>query len=448
MAETPGAALAAETVLMWLPTPIISYDSEHSVVYANDAFRAVSVSDPVGMDIGTVLDGYHPGEGGGFVIPKQTDETFVAAVRTPTRVASGDPSATTVLKLRRASADDETGSTLTQAGARSTAEPTDPAGALSRPFAPGVELTAEDVLEALATPVVAHDAYGVVAFANAAFRDASVADPLGTDIDEVLDGYQPGDDGGYVTPRASDRTYLATVRSSVPIGREESKTVTLLTLRTATPGDSGDSVPIPQTEGTERASGDRAGLFEPIVENSNDAIFVMTTTQDEFVYVNERACELLGYERSELLSLTPRDVHPHDYPTFHEFMETVVEDGSGGRPNSRAITPTGISSRRRYRLPSSNWAVGRCSSPASGTSRRESSSRRNSSGSRERWRRRLRVSRCSTGTGWRRTRTPRSPTRSGSKPSNGLQDAVGPTGSRWPFAPPPRAAMAGTKPSG
>ena len=72
-----------------------------------------------------------------------------------------------------------------------------------------------------------------------------------------------------------------------------------------------------------------ATAFERIFEHANDAIFVVDPETESITRANRRAAELLGYDREELLSLRPADIHPHDYDTFVAFAEEVSETGAG-----------------------------------------------------------------------------------------------------------------------
>ena len=79
----------------------------------------------------------------------------------------------------------------------------------------------------------------------------------------------------------------------------------------------------------EREHRETKELFRKAFEHSNDAIFVFDPQADEFRDVNPRACELLGYEREELLAMGPSDAHPHELESFREFVEAVVREGGG-----------------------------------------------------------------------------------------------------------------------
>ncbi|MFB6244116.1 MAG: bacterio-opsin activator domain-containing protein, partial [Halobaculum sp.] len=68
--------------------------------------------------------------------------------------------------------------------------------------------------------------------------------------------------------------------------------------------------------------------FEQIFRYSNDAILVVDPEAGEITRANERATEMLGYDREELLSLAPADIHPHDYEEFRQFASTVYEEGA------------------------------------------------------------------------------------------------------------------------
>jgi len=75
--------------------------------------------------------------------------------------------------------------------------------------------------------------------------------------------------------------------------------------------------------------GSESTAFERLFERTPDAVLVIDAAADRILRCNDRACELLGYDRERLLSLGPPDVHPHDYEVFEEFVERVRDSGSG-----------------------------------------------------------------------------------------------------------------------
>ena len=70
-------------------------------------------------------------------------------------------------------------------------------------------------------------------------------------------------------------------------------------------------------------------VFEQLFEHTPDAVLVIDERRDRIVRCNDRACELLGYERERLLSLGPSDIHPDDYDVFEKFVTRVRERGHG-----------------------------------------------------------------------------------------------------------------------
>ncbi|MHC3438687.1 PAS domain S-box protein [Natrialbaceae archaeon A-gly3] len=79
----------------------------------------------------------------------------------------------------------------------------------------------------------------------------------------------------------------------------------------------------------ERDHRETQALFEKTFEHVNDAILVFDPDADEFRDVNPRACELLGYDREELLEMGPSEIHPHEIDRFHEIVDDVLAEGSG-----------------------------------------------------------------------------------------------------------------------
>ena len=81
--------------------------------------------------------------------------------------------------------------------------------------------------------------------------------------------------------------------------------------------------------GSAADDGAAPAVFERLFEHTPDAVLVIDAAANRILRCNERACELLGYDREQLLSLGPSDVHPHDYDVFEEFVERVRDRGSG-----------------------------------------------------------------------------------------------------------------------
>ncbi|MHC3438673.1 bacterio-opsin activator domain-containing protein [Natrialbaceae archaeon A-gly3] len=69
-------------------------------------------------------------------------------------------------------------------------------------------------------------------------------------------------------------------------------------------------------------------FLRQVFERSTEAMVVFDPERDEIVDCNERACELLGYEREELLDLEPSTIYRHTTDAFDAFVETVIETGS------------------------------------------------------------------------------------------------------------------------
>lgn len=68
--------------------------------------------------------------------------------------------------------------------------------------------------------------------------------------------------------------------------------------------------------------------FKTVFENSDDGIFIIDPDGDAFVDVNPAACEMTGYDRSDLLSRSPSELHADELAQFRAFLEEVREEGS------------------------------------------------------------------------------------------------------------------------
>ena len=80
-----------------------------------------------------------------------------------------------------------------------------------------------------------------------------------------------------------------------------------------------------QVEETLRQSEER---FRRLFEQSSDAIFIHTL-DGRMLDVNNRACEMLGYDMNQLLTLSVKSLYPEvDRPTLREALQTIDETGS------------------------------------------------------------------------------------------------------------------------
>jgi PAS domain S-box-containing protein len=68
--------------------------------------------------------------------------------------------------------------------------------------------------------------------------------------------------------------------------------------------------------------------FETTLESSNDAIILIDPAADEIRRANRRAVDLLGYDRDELVGMSPTEIHPHELSSFREFVDTVQAETS------------------------------------------------------------------------------------------------------------------------
>jgi PAS domain S-box-containing protein len=65
-----------------------------------------------------------------------------------------------------------------------------------------------------------------------------------------------------------------------------------------------------------------------IFESIHDGAFFVDVDADEILDVNEPACELVGYDREELLSLGVSDIHPDQMERMRDLAEEAEDDGT------------------------------------------------------------------------------------------------------------------------
>jgi two-component system, chemotaxis family, sensor kinase Cph1 len=82
-------------------------------------------------------------------------------------------------------------------------------------------------------------------------------------------------------------------------------------------------------------------LFGPLFEASGDAAFLMDPVDDRIVEANRAGCELLGYSREELLTLTVSAIHPAEMSRLRAFLDDALRDGSASRVEFTCRTKAG-----------------------------------------------------------------------------------------------------------
>ncbi|RXK47707.1 PAS domain S-box protein [Halorientalis pallida] len=82
--------------------------------------------------------------------------------------------------------------------------------------------------------------------------------------------------------------------------------------------------------------------FQRLFDSANDAIFVVAPSVDEITECNPAACDLVGYSRDELLSVSPTEtIHADDRERFRSFLEDVQETGQGSTDDLTCQTKRG-----------------------------------------------------------------------------------------------------------
>lgn len=70
-------------------------------------------------------------------------------------------------------------------------------------------------------------------------------------------------------------------------------------------------------------------LFRNLADHSSDGINIIDPETAEIIEANDASCRMLGYERSELLSLAVPDINPEfSMDMWDQFVEAVKEDGT------------------------------------------------------------------------------------------------------------------------
>ena len=102
-----------------------------------------------------------------------------------------------------------------------------------------------------------------------------------------------------------------------------------------------------QFQVTRRATADTEAKYDKVLDFAADAIFV--ARQDgRYIYVNRKACDLLGYSRDELLAMSIADITPPE--DFAHSMEGLRELFGKGQHNSDLLLKRKDGSRVRVEI--------------------------------------------------------------------------------------------------
>ena len=82
--------------------------------------------------------------------------------------------------------------------------------------------------------------------------------------------------------------------------------------------------------------------FQRLFDSTNDALFVVTPAGDSITECNPAACDLVGYPRDELLSVSPTEtIYADDRKRFQSFLQDVQESGQGSTDGLTCQTKAG-----------------------------------------------------------------------------------------------------------
>ena len=66
--------------------------------------------------------------------------------------------------------------------------------------------------------------------------------------------------------------------------------------------------------------------FKDSLDQTQDSVFMFSTDNLKFTYVNKRSCDQLGYREEELMEMTPADISPNfDEPRFRAAAEALID---------------------------------------------------------------------------------------------------------------------------
>jgi len=98
---------------------------------------------------------------------------------------------------------------------------------------------------------------------------------------------------------------------------------------------------ITQSKQAQQALRESEEKFHKIFDHSNDAIFLIDPERNTIVDVNPKACDMLGFSRQELLTMSISTIHPSEMPQLKAFAQSVFEEGRGWTNRLTCLTKSG-----------------------------------------------------------------------------------------------------------
>ena len=73
---------------------------------------------------------------------------------------------------------------------------------------------------------------------------------------------------------------------------------------------------------------DLMSIYQAVLEQSFDGIFILDLAGNRIVGTNHQACEILHYSQSELLQQPLTDLYAHDWPKWRALVEQTRLQGA------------------------------------------------------------------------------------------------------------------------
>jgi len=143
---------------------------------------------------------------------------------------------------------------------------------------------------------------------------------------ETVTGGELGWTRERLMPAADNRPGIVLYATGIELGNQS---FVIFSLRTADEGVMSEQV------------AEKTTVFTTLLKRTNDVVLLYDPDQDAFLDCNERASELLGYPRRELLSLDATDVFARDSDRFEAVIKKARATGSSHVNAIECIAATG-----------------------------------------------------------------------------------------------------------
>jgi PAS domain S-box-containing protein len=205
-----------------------------------------------------------------------------------------------------------------------------------------------EILTAISSGIITMDEEGTIVFATSSIEEHLGYEPADV-VDEPISRLLPEDSSNSldtITSWAEENATGSEREQELSLIHREGHDVRVTVTAERISHETRSVIVLRLSDDTE-AKKPKTGLaearshFQKTFKYTTNPLMIIDPREDTIRECNDAICELLNYEREELLSRGPSDIHPHEMDTFEEFVESTFEEGESWTDELSCLTADG-----------------------------------------------------------------------------------------------------------